>query len=113
MILNGKEPVITPDVNLQQSSGVVEQMVEKTVLGFAVSGFSSARKRSVKMLKVNGISPIQKNIANNKYPFRRPLFLIVPKDAKPEVKRFVDFAVSREGQQLINSFGVVPFIPAK
>lgn len=82
-------------------------MVEKTPEGFAVSGFSSARKRKVKMLPVNGVYPTHKNIENNTYPFKRPLFLIINKNPKPEVKRFVDFALSKEGQSLIRSYGVV------
>mgnify|MGYP001605084163 FL=1 len=107
MVLDGKSPVEGPNIKLVPTGGMVEQTVEKTPDGFAVSGFTSARKRSVKMLKVDGISPTKENIIKNRYKLRRPLFLVVPKNPKPKVKKFLDFALSREGQQFISSSGVV------
>ncbi|MBI5674804.1 MAG: substrate-binding domain-containing protein [Nitrospirae bacterium] len=113
MILNGHEPVKTPNTIFLASSGIVEQMVEDTAEGFATTGFSSARKRKIKMLKVDGIYPEKKNIAKNIYPFKRPLFLLLAKDAKPEARKFVDFALSKKGQELISSYGIVPLMDAK
>jgi phosphate transport system substrate-binding protein len=82
-------------------------MVENTPEGFATTGFTSGRKRQVRMLKVDGISPSAKNIIQGKYPLKRPLFILVPKRNKPAVKQFVDFAMSKEGQAFIRSLGVV------
>jgi phosphate transport system substrate-binding protein len=113
LVLDGKEPVQTPNTVFLASTGIVEQMVEDTAEGFATTGFSSARKRNVKMLKVDGVSPDKKNIAKNIYPFKRPLFLLLAKDAKPEARRFVDFALSKKGQELISSYGVVPLMELK
>ncbi len=107
MVLNGKEPVNTPDTVFLASTGIVEQMVEETQDGFAATGFSSARKRDVKMLKVNGVFPTQKTIITKRYPLKRPLFLVVSSTPKPEVRRFVDFVLSREGQKFISSRGGV------
>lgn len=113
LILNGRDPVQTPNTIFLASTGIVEQMVEKTTEGFATTGFSSARKRNVKMLKVDGIYPDKKNISKNIYPFKRPLFLLLAKDAKPEARKFIDFALSRKGQELISSYGVVPLMDVK
>jgi phosphate transport system substrate-binding protein len=113
MVLDGKSPVEGPNIKLVPTGGMVEQTVEKTPDGFAVSGFTSARKRSVKMLKVGGISPTKENIIKNKYKLRRPLFLVVPKNPEPKVKKFLDFALSREGQQFISFSGVVSLRDAK
>ncbi|HEX8947552.1 MAG TPA: substrate-binding domain-containing protein [Dissulfurispiraceae bacterium] len=107
MVLRGKAPAKTPNAQSLVSAGIVEEMVGKTPVGFATTGFSSARKRNVKMLKVNGVFPSRKSIASGAYPFRRPLFLLVPKHPKQAVRRFVDFALSREGQQFISSIGAV------
>ena len=113
MVLNKKEPVKTPNTVSLASAGIVEQMVEKTPWAFATTGFSSARKRDVKMIKVGNIIPSKENIAARKYPFNRPLFLAVPKKAKPGVKKFVDFALSKKGQNLISSYGVVSLLDMK
>ncbi len=113
LVLKGKEVVETPHTLFLASSAIVEQMVEDTPGGFATTGFSSARKRDVKMLKVNGVSSDKANIKNNKYPLKRPLFLLVPRKAKPAVKDFIDFALSNKGQRFISSQGVVSLADLK
>ena len=107
LILKGKEPTEGPGVLFLASTGIVEQMVENTPEGFAVSGFTSAQRRSVKMLKVNRVPPTTKNIIEGRYPFRRPLFILLPKNPKPEVKKFLEFVLSAEGQRFIRSRNVV------
>ncbi|MFB6260981.1 MAG: substrate-binding domain-containing protein, partial [Thiohalorhabdaceae bacterium] len=62
---------------------------------------SSARKRDVKIIGIDGIEPSPENIASGEYPFYRPLYLTVPKDPDPAVERFVEFALSDEGQRII------------
>jgi phosphate transport system substrate-binding protein len=106
MILKGKKPAETPHTFSLASTGIVEQMVEKTPEGFATTGFASAQKREVKMLKTGGVSPTKENITNGRYPFKRPLFLVIPKNAKPDVKKFLGFALSREGQNFIGRQGI-------
>jgi phosphate transport system substrate-binding protein len=110
LVLRGKDPVETSQTVFLASTAIVEQMVEDTLEGFATTGFSSARKRDVKMLRVNGISPTFKNIVNNKYPLKRPLFILLPRNPKPEVRKFVDFALSNAGQKFISSQGVVSLL---
>ncbi len=107
MVLKGREPAVIPTITPLASTGIVEQMVEDTHEGFATTGFSSGRKRNVKMLKVGGVSPGARTIVSGKYPLKRPLFLLVPRQPKPEVQRFMDFVLSREGQKYIKSLGVV------
>lgn len=108
LVLAGKDPVVTPGTTTLASSGIVEQIVEKTPAAFATTGFSSARKRQVKMLALNGVTPTKENIIAKKYPFARPLYLVVPRSAKPEVRAFVNFVLSRRGQELIGSYGIIP-----
>lgn len=97
----------SPNACLVPSSGIVEQLVERTPEGFAATGFTSAKKRKVKMLKVGGVYPNAETIISGKYGLRRSLFLLVPAGAKPEVMRFVSFALSEDGQRFISSRGVV------
>jgi len=108
MVLKGKEVSATRNSSVQTSSVAIwEQLVEKTPGGFASTGFSSAKKRNVKMLKVNGVSPTKANIISDKYPFRRPLYIVLKKDARPEVKKFIEYILSKKGQALISSYGMV------
>lgn len=110
LALKGKEPVMSTNIVSLASSGIVEQMVEKTREGFASTGFSSARKRDVKMLRVNGVKPTKENIIAKKYSFIRPLYILLPSQPKAEVQRFIDYILSREGQQFISSSGAISLL---
>jgi len=108
LVLAGKDPLVTPGTTTLASTGIVEEIVENSPAAFATTGFSSARRRQVKMLAMNGAAPTRENIIAKKYPFARPLYLVVPRSAKPEVRTFVDFVLSRRGQELIGSYGIIP-----
>jgi len=106
-ILAGKRPQQVKNSTMQASSVAIwEQLVEDMKEGFASTGFGSARKRNVKMLMVNGVAPTRENIISGKYPYRRPLFIVVKKNAKPETRAFVNFVLSPRGQKLISSYGM-------
>jgi len=107
MVLNGKKPSKQPNSVMLASSGAIwEQVVEKTPEGFASTGFASARKRDVKILEVNGVAANKKTITSGKYPYRRPLYLVIKKDPKPAVRQFIKFVLSRKGQGFISSYGM-------
>ena len=106
-VLDGKWPQTTANSSMQASSVAIwEQKVEVTPEGFASTGFDSARKRNVKMLSVNGVAPTKSSIVSGKYPYKRYLYLVTTKDPKPEVAKFVKYALSKKGQKLISSFGI-------
>lgn len=107
LVLRGGSPSVGPRVSELASSGIVEQLVEKTPGSFGASGYSSARKRAVAMLAIDSVAPTKQSIVTGAYPLRRPLYLIVKKPVKPGVKAFVDFALSGQGQGLISSYGAI------
>lgn len=113
MVLKGKKPVETPNTHFLASTAIVEQMVETTPEGFATTGYTSARKRKVKMLKVDGIAPTVGSIIQQRYPLKRPLFILLPKDPKPAAKKFVDFVLSKDGQQYLRSLNVVSLLDVR
>lgn len=93
-----------------KSSGPVEKGVEKNLNGFGVTGVSSARKRDVKILKLDGTEASYENIQNGAYALYRPLYLVIKRGQnKPLVRDFVTFAVSKEGQDIIRAQGSVPY----
>ena len=58
------------------------------------------RGRSLRFTRqVFGVPPTVMNIQNGACPFKRPLFLAIPEDPKPEVTRFVEFVLSRGGEK--------------
>jgi len=97
------------------SSGPLEKAIvtEKNSLG--VTGISSARKRNVKVLSLDGIKPDYDTIKSGNYTMYRPLYLTytslykLPKNEKKEIRRFLEFIKSDEAAQIIKANGVVPF----
>lgn len=88
-------------------SAEVEEMVEKLKYSFAVTGISSARKREVKILALDGISPTKENVASGKYPLFRPLYLMTKGDSTGVVKDFLSWMLSEEGQKVISEQNTV------
>lgn len=97
-----------------KSSGPLEKAVEKDPDAIAITGVSSARKRNVDILALNGKRPTFDNIKDGKYVLYRPLYLVVnPDDPKyAEVERFVKFIYSPKGRAVIRANDVVPYMDA-
>lgn len=94
-----------------KSSGKIEKALQKDPYGIAVSGISSSRHRKLNMLKFDGVEPTMENLRKSKYKLYRILFLVAPKDYVkiPDLKAFVDFALSIEGQKVIEKAGTLPY----
>ena len=54
------------------------------------------------------IIPTDENIQKNRYPTSRELFLITPGAPTGDVKLFIDFLLSTEGQKIVKDAGFVP-----
>lgn len=92
-----------------RSSGPLEQEVEKDPLAFGITGISSARKREVKIIGFNGMDPLFENVRDGNYGLYRPLFLVTGPAPSPDVKKFIAFATSEEGKQIIRENQTVPY----
>jgi len=90
-----------------RDSGLVEKNVENIEWSFAPDGVSSARRREVKILTLDGIACSKKNVASGTYPFFRPLYLITKDKPSGELKKFLDWIVGDEGQAVISNVGTV------
>ncbi len=96
-----------------KSSGPVEKGVVKNINGIGVTGISSAKRRDVKILKLNNKAPTYDNIKTGNYVLYRPLYLVTKMGKRDKKGRdFIRFAVSREGQDIIRSQGTVPYAEA-
>jgi len=97
--------------NIFKSSGPLEKAVTQTPYSIAITGISSARKRDVKFINLEGVSPSYENIASGDYQLYRPLFLVYePTGPNTEqVQKFIDYALSDEGREVIRKNGTVPY----
>jgi phosphate transport system substrate-binding protein len=94
------------------SSGPLEKQVETDVYAVGVTGVSSARKRNVKILNLNGKSPTYDNVKTGNYLLYRPMYLAYNENSPnaAQVKEFIKFADSPEGREVIRSNGTVPYL---
>ena len=100
--------------DIVKSSGPLEKAIEGNPLAIGTTGISSAKRRKVKLLKLNGKEPSYENIRSGEYVLYRPLYLVTrgQQSADQKVKDFITFALSREGREVIRRAGSVPYSDA-
>lgn len=113
LVFANYEQDFTPRANVVASTGPLESAVEKNVNAIGTTGISSANRRDVKVLRLQGIEPTYENIKEGHYLLYRPLYLVIPKvDPDPIAVDFIEFALSREGKDIIRTAGSVPYTDA-
>jgi phosphate transport system substrate-binding protein len=95
-----------------RSSGPLEKATEKDPLAIGITGISSARKRNVKIIGFDGKTPTYDNVKNGQYGLYRPLYLVSSPVPSKKVEKFIEFAQSEEGKQIIRNNKTVPYTDA-
>ncbi len=103
---------VTDKGRVMASSGPLEQAVERDPQAMGITGVSSARRRAVKIVGIDGHVPSYENLRDGRYPLYRPLYLVTPPSPAGAVQAFLDFAQSEQGRRIIRSQGTVPYADA-
>jgi phosphate transport system substrate-binding protein len=85
----------------------VEETIENIPYSLGVTGVSSARKRRVKVLRLNDVEPSREQIASARYPLFRPLYLVTRGAPEAEVADFLDWMIGEAGQRVVAEQGTV------
>jgi phosphate transport system substrate-binding protein len=95
------------DALIQDSNGTIRETVanDPNSVGYLSHGLINEK---VKPLLLDGLEPSTENIIAGKYKLVRPIFLLVKGSMQGEVKNFIDYILSDEGQQTIKSDGLLP-----
>ena len=111
LIFANYDQEFTSTAKVVKSSGPLEKAIASTAVnGMGISGVSSARKRNVKLLKINGKYPSYDNIKNGDYLLYRPLYLVTNlENTDKDVRAFIEFVHSEQGQQIMRKNGTVPY----
>ncbi|MBP1564640.1 MAG: leucine-rich repeat protein [Oscillospiraceae bacterium] len=80
-------------------------------IGYTV--YSNAAKmlenmENVKFISVDGIKPSNETISDNSYPLLNDMYILYTNEASEETVKFTQWAVSKEGQQLVLEGGYIP-----
>ncbi len=115
--INGKKNEIRKEYQPNQEYTAIVTSVAGDKGGMAFVGYNyyADNKDKVNALTVGGVAPDEKTIADGTYkPLSRPLFLYVNKAslAKPNVKKFVDYALGEKGKDAVKEAKYVLFSDA-
>ncbi|MDP2981422.1 MAG: phosphate ABC transporter substrate-binding protein [Candidatus Omnitrophota bacterium] len=109
---NSKEEFAPGALMLSSSQAIADEVAgNPSAIGYYGMGYISAKQKPVSVAKdetAEYVEPTIENVVNNKYPISRPLFLYTNGTPQGLVKKFVDFALSKEGQDIVLATDFVP-----
>jgi phosphate transport system substrate-binding protein len=109
---NSKEEFAPRALMLSSSQAIADEVAGNTAaVGYYGMGYISKKQKPVAIAKDEKSeyeSPTIENVINGKYPISRPLFIYTNGTPVGLVKKFVDFTLSKEGQDIVL---VTDFVP--
>jgi phosphate transport system substrate-binding protein len=102
----------TPRAQSMSGTAAVVNAVSKEKFGIGYGGAGYAK--GIKVLEVKkddaspGVLPALANVQSGTYPLSRPLFFYLRDPPAGDVKSFVDWVLSAEGQQVVTKVGYFP-----
>ena len=97
---------VRSDALMQASNQAIASTVARTAGGIGYVGLGYVTD-SVKSVTVDGITASKKTVLAGKYPYSRPLFMYTNGEPKGDVKDFIEFILSEEGQKLVEKEGFI------
>ncbi len=111
---NGKEEFAPGALMLSSSQAIADEVAGNIgAIGYYGMGYISVKQKplAVAARESGGyVAPIIENVVNGSYPISRPLFLYTNGQPQGSVKKFVDFALSQEGQGVVLATDFVPIV---
>ena len=83
----------------------------ENAIGYYGMGYISAKQKPIAIAineKSEYVEPTIDNVVNGTYPVSRPLFLYTNGQPQGMVKKIIDFALSKEGQDIVLATDFVP-----
>ena len=109
---NGKEEFVQSALMLSSSQAIADEVAgNSSAIGYYGMGYISAKQKPVAIAKDEKSEYVEstiENVVKNKYPISRPLFLYTNGAPQGLVKKFVDFTLSKDGQDIVLKTDFVP-----
>lgn len=111
---NSTEEFAGSALMLSSSQAIADEVAGNAdAIGYYGMGYISAKQKAISVAKdANSefVSPTIENVISGKYPISRPLLLYTNGEPAGLVKKFVDFTLSKEGQEIVKKTDFVPVI---
>ncbi len=101
--------VISDACLVQDSNGAVREIIATTPQGIGYISVGLVDERE-KALAIDGVKPTLANLITRKYDFTRPFLLLLLEEPKGDIKKFIDYVLSEEGQNIFRMDGLIPAI---
>ncbi|RUM74963.1 MAG: hypothetical protein DSZ11_03095 [Sulfurovum sp.] len=106
LIFNDENISFSKNAIRVKSSAPIRNAIISHKYAFAIDDItSSSRTKGVKIISVDNIAPTKENISNNNYILRRPFYLYLAKKPTKWARRFLSFALTQKGQDIISKTG--------
>lgn len=109
---NSKEEFAPRALMLSSSQAIADEVAgNPAAIGYYGMGYISKKQKPLAIAKDEQSkyeAPRIENVINGKYPISRPLFLYTNGAPQGRVKKFVDFTLSQEGQEIVLATDFVP-----
>ncbi|MGX6591394.1 PstS family phosphate ABC transporter substrate-binding protein [Cetobacterium ceti] len=89
------------------SNEAIKQEVETNINAIGYIGMGYVDK-NVKSINVDNIEPNVSNVSSKKYPIAREIYWYVKKEDNKTVNGLVNYALSKDGQEIVKEEGFVP-----
>lgn len=111
---NSTEEFAGSALMLSSSQAIADEVAGNAdAIGYYGMGYISNKQKAISIAKDPNsefVSPTIENVISGKYPISRPLLLYTNGQPVGLVKKFVDFALSKEGQEIVKKTDFVPVV---
>ena len=109
---NSKEEFAPSALMLSSSQAIADEVAQNSnAIGYYGMGYISSKQKPIMVAKDEKAeyeAPTIENVINGKYPISRPLFLYTNGEPQGLVKKFIDFCLSKEVQDIVLKTDFVP-----
>jgi phosphate transport system substrate-binding protein len=97
---------LTKDALIQDSNGTIRETVanDPNAVGYLSHGLLNAK---IKAIKIDQVDCTTETVIGGSYKLVRPIYLLVKGTPTGEVKNFIDYILTDEGQQTIRGSGLI------
>lgn len=97
---------INPRGLVQDSNGSVREAVANSPHAIGYVSLALVNEK-VRAIAVDGVSPTPENLAAGRYSVVRPFLFVVKGEPQGQAKRFIDFVLGEQGQEVLSSEGLL------
>jgi phosphate transport system substrate-binding protein len=109
---DGKEEFAAEALLLPSSQAIADEVSQNpNAIGYFGMGYVTAKEKGVHVATAAGepyYGPTMENVISGAYPISRPLLMYTKGKPEGAVKTFIDYVLSKEGQEVVKKLDFVP-----